>query len=32
LAIDQDIAVQDLSYADLKEVLDQENQVLTKSN
>jgi hypothetical protein len=28
LAIDQDIAVQDLSYADLKMVLDQENQIL----
>ena len=32
LAIDQDVAVQDLSYADLKVVLDQENQVLTQGN
>ncbi|MEB2784323.1 FAD-dependent oxidoreductase [Algoriphagus persicinus] len=30
LAIDQEIAVQDLSYADLKVVLDQENQILTR--
>jgi len=32
LAIDQDIAVQDLSYADLKVILDQENQILTQKN
>lgn len=31
LAIDQEIAVQDLSYADLKVVLDQENQILTRN-
>jgi hypothetical protein len=30
LAIDQGVAVQDLNYADLKVVLDQENQVLTQ--
>ncbi|MEB2777685.1 FAD-dependent oxidoreductase [Algoriphagus sp. D3-2-R+10] len=30
LAIDQEIAVQDLSYADLEVVLDQENQILTQ--
>lgn len=30
LAIDQGIAVQDLSYADLKVVLDEEKQILTQ--
>jgi len=32
LAIDQGIPVQELSYADLKVVLDQENQILTQNN